>query len=436
MNYLNTRKRLSDKSACIGIIGLGYVGLPLLLRFSDVGFKVMGFDVDQNKIASFKKSESYIAHIPEDRIISAVSRGATATSDFSKISQVDAIIICVPTPLDKFLTPDLSHIRSTVKAILPFIKKGQIISLESTTYPGTTEEELATPIQALGMIIGEDIFVAFSPEREDPGNPNYSTQTIPKICSGVTKNCLEVAASLYESVIDKVIRVSSPKIAEMSKLLENIHRAVNIGLVNELKLVADKMGIDIYEVIGAASTKPFGFVAYHPGPGLGGHCIPIDPYYLTWKAKEYGIHTRFIELAGEINSAMPNFVIDKIQFALNLHKKSLNDSSILLLGLAYKKNIDDMRESPCIDIAKNLELAGANVTLYDPHIKQNKILLQNKEFNILKNNLTKELITKFDCVALITDHDDFDYKLIQDYSRLLIDTRGKFITNKTNCFRA
>ncbi|MCW8831239.1 MAG: nucleotide sugar dehydrogenase, partial [Gammaproteobacteria bacterium] len=339
-------EKLNNRTALIGIVGLGYVGIPLSISYANSGYKVIGFDIDQSKIDYISAGETYIKHIPDSEIQCLVDNGFEATIDFSRASEVDALILCVPTPLDQHREPDLSFVLDTTDSLLPYIRKGQVMSLESTTYPGTTDEELKPRIESTGLKVGKDVFLVYSPEREDPGNENFTTQTIPKVCGGDNEACQEVGMALYGQVINKVVSVSSTRAAEMTKLLENIHRAVNIGLVNEMKIVADKMGIDIYEVIDAAATKPFGFVPYYPGPGLGGHCIPIDPFYLTWKAREYGINTRFIELAGEVNSNMPEWVVSKVVQGLNAHKKSINGSRILMLGIAYKKNVDDMRESP------------------------------------------------------------------------------------------
>ena len=340
-----TIQKFADKTAKIGIVGLGYVGLPLMLRYVDIGYQVLGFDIDKTKVDKLNKGETYIEHIPAEKIAAASNSLFEATTDFSRIGEVEAVILCVPTPLNKYREPDMSFVIDTTDAVKPYLRAGQVLSLESTTYPGTTEEELLPRVEEGGLKVGKDVFLVYSPEREDPGNPNFETRTIPKVIGGHTPACLEVGIALYQPAIDKVVPVSSTKAAELTKLLENIHRAVNIGLVNEMKIVADKMDVDIHEVIAAAATKPFGFVAYYPGPGLGGHCIPIDPFYLTWKAREYGVNTRFIELAGEVNSHMPDYVISKVGLALNEHNRSIKDSKILVLGIAYKKNVDDTREA-------------------------------------------------------------------------------------------
>ena len=331
--------KFENHRAVIGILGLGYVGLPLAVRYVEAGFKVLGFDIDHEKVEALNDGTSYIEHIASEKIKKVVVHGFEATSDFSRASEVDAIILCVPTPLNKYREPDMSFVTDTTDMVVPFLRKGQIVSLESTTYPGTTEEEILPRIESTGLLVGEDIFLSYSPEREDPGNPDFETRTIPKVIGGHSHACLEVGIALYSQAIDEVIPVSYTKAAEMTKLLENIHRAVNIGLVNEMKIVADRMGIDIYEVIHAAATKPFGFTPYYPGPGLGGHCIPIDPFYLTWKAREYDITTRFIELAGEVNTNMPRWVISKVMDALNDRGRSLKRAKVLVLGIAYKKNV-------------------------------------------------------------------------------------------------
>ncbi|HXE98224.1 MAG TPA: nucleotide sugar dehydrogenase [Dongiaceae bacterium] len=422
----NLLDKISNKSAVIGIIGMGYVGLPLTLRFIEAGYKVIGFDVDQKKIQKLLAGQSYIKHIPSVAIASAVAAGLfDGTTDFSRAGEADALIICVPTPLNKYREPDLSFVINSTDTIARYLRPGQIISLESTTYPGTTDEELLPRVESCGLKVGKDIFLAFSPEREDPGNENFSTRTIPKVCGGVTAACLDVGMALYGAVIDRVVAVSSTRAAEMTKLLENIHRAVNIGLVNELKTVCDAMNIDIREVIDAAATKPFGFTPYYPGPGLGGHCIPIDPFYLTWKAREYGLHTRFIELAGEINTAMPDWVITKLMDALNERCLALKGSKILVLGIAYKKNVDDMRESPSVELMEKLHNKGARVQYSDPHVPAFPPMREH-HFDLSSVTLNAETLAEYDCVLIATNHDAFDYNLIRTHSRLIVDTRGVY----------
>ena len=422
----NLLEKISDKTATIGIIGMGYVGLPLMLRFAEAGYKVLGLDVDQNKIQKLLAGQSYIKHIPSLAIASAVEAGLfDGTTDFSRAGEADALIICVPTPLNKYREPDLSFVLNSTNSIVPYLRPGQIISLESTTYPGTTDEELLPRVESRGLKVGKDIFLAFSPEREDPGNEKFSTRTIPKVCGGVTPSCLEVGLALYGAVIDRVVSVSSTRAAEMTKLLENIHRAVNIGLVNELKIVCDAMKIDIREVIDAAATKPFGFTPYYPGPGLGGHCIPIDPFYLTWKAREYGLHTRFIELAGEINTAMPDWVVAKLMDALNEQGQALKGAKILVLGIAYKKNVDDMRESPSVELMEKLQKKGAQVQYSDPHVPVFPPMREHR-FDLSSVTLNTETLAEYDCVLIATNHDAFDYDLIRTNSRLIIDTRGAY----------
>ena len=428
-------QNLQDKSAVIGIVGLGYVGLPLMLRYMEVGYKVIGFDIDQSKVDTLCQGKSYIEHIPAASISEAVSRGFEATTDFKRISEADALILCVPTPLNKYREPDLSFVLDTTDCLVPYLRAGQVVSLESTTYPGTTDEELLPRVESSGLKVGKDIFLVFSPEREDPGNPNFSTRTIPKVCGGHTADCLEVGLSLYGQVIDRVVPVSSTRAAELTKLLENIYRAVNIGLVNEMKIVADKMGIDIHEVIRAAATKPFGFVPYYPGPGLGGHCIPIDPFYLTWKAREYGVHTRFIELAGEVNSSMPDYVVSKIVAALNSAKKAINGSRILVLGISYKKNVDDMRESPSVMLMEKLQALGATVAYSDPHVPVFPKMREHR-FDLSSIELTRESLSSYDCVLLATDHDKFDYDLIKANAKLIVDSRGRYLAPANHIVKA
>ena len=427
-------KRYQDKEAIIGIVGLGYVGLPLLLRYTQVGFKVIGFDIDSFKVDSLNTGKSYIEHIAADKIQAAQSL-FEATTDFSRIGECDAIILCVPTPLNQYREPDISYVIDTTDAVKPYLRAGQLLSLESTTYPGTTEEELLPRVEESGLKVGENFFLVYSPEREDPGNPNFETRTIPKVVGGHTDKCLQVGIALYGAAIDQVVPVSSTKAAEMTKLLENIHRAVNIGLANEMKIVADKMGVDIYEVIDAAKTKPFGFVAYYPGPGIGGHCIPIDPFYLTWKAREFGVNTRFIELAGEINSGMPDYVVNKTALALNDREKSLKGSRVLILGIAYKKNVDDMRESPSIFVMEKLRDLGAKVAYSDPHVPSFPKMREHN-FELDSVELTADNIASYDCVILTTEHDKFDYALLEQHAQLIVDTRGKFTTQSGKVIKA
>ncbi len=427
--------KIKSRSAVIGVLGLGYVGLPLLLRYADAGFPTIGFDIDRSKVDALTAGESYIEHIEPASIRAGLNRGMQATTDFSRAAEADALIICVPTPLDEHREPDLSYIVATIEAVKPYVRKGQLVSLESTTYPGTTEEEIAPRIEERGFVIGRDVFVVFSPEREDPGNPNFDTRSIPKVVGGMTPWCLEAGLALYGAGIDRVVPVSSTRVAELTKLLENIHRAVNIGLVNEMKIVADRMGIDIHEVIRAAATKPFGFVPYYPGPGLGGHCIPIDPFYLTWKAREYGVHTRFIELAGEVNSSMPQWVVGKVIDALNDRRKALKGSRVLMLGIAYKKNVDDMRESPSIELMQLLADKGAIVHYSDPHVPH--FHGDHKHRGELHSvELTPENIASYDCVLLATDHARFDYELIQRRAQLIVDTRGVYLEPTDNVVKA
>ena len=418
-------ERFNKKEALVGIVGLGYVGLPLMLRYNSIGYRVLGIDIDDAKVSRLNAGQSYIEHIPAAKIQAARQSGFEATTDFARVSECDALILCVPTPLNRYREPDMSFVISTSDALKPYLRAGQIVSLESTTYPGTTEEELLPRVQESGLVVGKDIFLVYSPEREDPGNPDFETRTIPKVIGGHTPACLEVGIALYEQAIDKVVPVSSTKAAEMTKLLENIHRAVNIGLVNEMKIVADRMGIDIFEVVDAAATKPFGFTAYYPGPGLGGHCIPIDPFYLTWKAREYGLHTRFIELSGEVNQAMPEYVLGKLVDGLNNASKSLKGSRVLVLGIAYKKNVDDMRESPSVAIMELIEAKGGIVAYSDPHVPVFPKMREH-HFELSSESLLADNIASFDAVVLATDHDKFDYDLIKLHAKLIIDSRGRY----------
>ncbi|MDN7126948.1 nucleotide sugar dehydrogenase [Pseudidiomarina sp. 1APR75-33.1] len=418
-------KRLKNRSAVIGVVGLGYVGQPLFLRYSDIGYKTMGFDIDQEKVDELNNGRSQIEHIPDERIADAINNNFEATTDFARAKECDALILCVPTPLNKHREPDMSFVISTTDMLKPYVTAGHVVSLESTTYPGTTEELLLPRLEENGLKVGESVYLVYSPEREDPGNPDFETRTIPKVVGGHTEACKQVGIALYEQAIDQVVPVSSTKAAELTKLLENIHRAVNIGLVNEMKVVADRMGIDIFEVIDAAKTKPFGFTAYYPGPGLGGHCIPIDPFYLTWKAREYGLHTRFIELSGEVNRAMPEYVVNKLMDGLNDNNKSLRGSKVLVLGIAYKKNVDDMRESPSVEIMELIEAKGAEVAYSDPHVPIFPKMREHS-FDLTSVGLTPESLASFDAVVLATDHDKFDFDAIYEHAKLIIDSRGKY----------
>lgn len=428
--------RLETKTARIGVVGLGYVGLPLVLRYTEVGYKVIGFDIDSDKVAKLNSGETYIKHISSERLSQAVSAGFEATADFSRAGEVDALILCVPTPLDGHRAPDLSYVIDTVDSLVPYLRANQVMSLESTTYPGTTDEELLPRIQSRGFAVGEDYFLVYSPEREDPGNAKFTTRTIPKVCGGYSPACLDVGMALYGQVIDRLVPVTSTRAAEMTKLLENIHRAVNIGLVNEMKIVADRMGIDIHEVIRAAATKPFGFVPYYPGPGLGGHCIPIDPFYLTWKAREYGVSTRFIELAGEVNSNMPDYVISKVTDALNRQRKSVSGSSVLVLGIAYKKNVDDMRESPSVILMEKLQELGATVAYNDPYVPVFPKLRDHAHFDLSSVDLGAERLKQYDCVLLATDHDEYDYAHLLANASLIVDTRGRYLEPASNVVKS
>lgn len=428
-------KKIENNSAVIGIIGLGYVGLPLALEYALKGFKTIGFDVDEKKIPILNSGKSYIKHIRKEKIQKVIkNRKFIATTDFSRLEETDAIIICVPTPLNEHREPDMTFIINSGKIIAEYLKKGQFVSLESSTYPGTTEEillpmfvnaPLTQKISSKKFVVGKDFYLAFSPEREDPNNPKYSTATIPKVVGGVTPNCLKIALALYNQVIVKTVPVSSPRAAEATKLLENIYRSINIALVNELKMVFDRMNIDIWEVVNAASTKPFGFQPFFPGPGLGGHCIPIDPFYLTWKAREYEISTKFIELAGEINTFMPYYVVEKASEVLNKFKKSINGSKILILGASYKKDVDDMRESPSLKLIEIFREKGAKVDYNDPFVPQLP-KTRKYHYDMQSVELTKNNLTKYDMILLSTDHSNYNYKFINSVSKLILDTRNAF----------
>jgi len=415
--------KIEKREAVVGIIGLGYVGLPLAIRFAQKGFSVIGFDVDVRKIDMLLRGESYIKHIRIEQINEMIKMGSLeVTVDFNRLREADCILICVPTPLTDKMEPDLSYLMETTKSIAENLRIGQIIILESTTYPGTTDEMLMPEFESDSMKVGQDYFLAFSPEREDPGNSKYDASNIPKVVGGVTFACLEVASALY-NCITQVVPVSSTRAAELTKILENTFRSVNIALVNELKVLANKMEIDIFEVINAAATKPFGYTPFYPGPGLGGHCIPIDPFYLSWKAREYDFATRFIQLAGEINVSMPYYVIERTIEALNQHEKSLKGSKLLVLGIAYKKDIDDERESPGYIIMKLLSEKGAIVSYNDPWIP---ILKKTRKYNFQKKStpITQEVLQGMDAVIIITDHSAYDYAEIVRHSNLIIDTRN------------
>ena len=425
-------ERLKNRTARIGVIGLGYVGLPLSLLLSDAGFQVTGFDIDQRKIDDLTGGRSYIFRIPAEEIQQARSQGFQATADFAGLSEQDAIVLCVPTPLTGHREPDLSYIENTARSVAPWLREGQLVVLESTTYPGTTDDVLI-PLLEHGHRYGlkthtnadaQDgafFYVAFSPEREDPGNTDVARRDIPKVVGGHDTVATELAATLYEGIFTRAVRVSTTRAAEMTKLLENIYRCVNIALVNELKVLALRMGIDIWEVIDAASTKPFGFHAFYPGPGLGGHCIPIDPFYLSWKAKEYDFNTRFIELAGEVNEAMPEFVVQQVARALNTQKKPLNGSRILMLGMSYKKNIDDLRESPSLTIIELLRQQGAEVLYNDPY---HPTVGRGRHYNLNMSSTPLENLRQYDCVLIVTDHSDYDYESIVRNSTLVVDSRN------------
>jgi UDP-N-acetyl-D-glucosamine dehydrogenase len=418
-------EKIKDKRASVGVIGLGYVGLPLVLEFGKAGFSVVGLDIDQTKVDRLSKGESYIKHIPSESIEELLAREKQEfTTNFSKISEVDFVLICVPTPLDKNRTPDMTYITATARQISPHIVKGQMVILESTTYPGTTWGVLSTELESESSLkAGEDFFLAYSPEREDPNNPNYSTATIPKVVGADSKEELEVANTLYQAIVSKTVPVSNTKTAEATKLMENIFRSVNIALVNEMKIILDKMGIDVWEVIEAASTKPFGYMPFYPGPGLGGHCIPIDPFYLTWKAREFEVPTRFIELAGEVNVSMPHYVVEKILTALNSLGKSAKGSHILVLGVAYKKDVDDDRESTSYKIMEMLVNLGANVEFNDPYIP---VVGPKRDYPhfVGKIGVSLDQIESFDMTVILTDHSQYNYEDIIKRSKIVVDTRN------------
>jgi UDP-N-acetyl-D-glucosamine dehydrogenase len=425
------KNKIQQRQARVGIIGMGYVGLPLALLYSEQKFQVTGFDIDQRKVETLAKGGSYIYRITTEEIQAAKAQGFTATSDYAQITKMDAIIICVPTPLNEYHEPDLSFITDTTHSIAPHLRAGQLVVLESTTYPGTTEEVMVPILEkenkaglkaARGTEVGaNEFFVAFSPEREDPGNTSVARRDIPKVIGGLNPRASELAGALYGAIFNRTVPVSSPAVAEMTKLLENIYRCVNIALVNELKLLCLRMGIDIWEVIGAASTKPFGFHPFYPGPGLGGHCIPVDPFYLSWKAKEWDFRTRFIELAGEINTNMPYHVLSSVGGALNRHKKAINGARVMVLGVAYKKDIDDLRESPALTIIELLQKDGAVVSYHDPYFP---FIGKGRKYDLQMKRAELKDLGQYDCVLIVTDHSDYDYKQIVQEAQLVVDTRN------------
>lgn len=429
--FSELKSKIQEKRARVGVIGLGYVGLPLALLYTEEKFPVVGFDIDERKVSTLQKGGSYIFRIPATEIQTAMSHGFSATSDYARLQEMDAIIICVPTPLDEYHEPDLSYITDTARAIAPHLRAGHLVILESTTYPGTTEEVLIPILEkenkrALkasrdGASEEQHFFVAFSPEREDPGNQTVARRDIPKVVGGLDAKASELTGALYGSIFNRVVPVSSPAAAEMTKLLENIYRCVNIALVNELKLLSLRMGINIWEVIEAASTKPFGFQPFYPGPGLGGHCIPVDPFYLSWKAREWDFRTRFIELAGEINTQMPYHVLESVSKALNQRRKAVNGAKILVLGVAYKKDIDDLRESPSLTIIELLQKEGAQVSFNDPYFP---IVGKGRKYDLQMKCTPLENLGQYDCVLIVTDHSDYDYDRIVREAQLVVDTRN------------
>jgi UDP-N-acetyl-D-glucosamine dehydrogenase len=428
--------RIERREARVGVVGLGYVGLPLAVELARSGFHVVGIDLDSRKVASLLAGRSYIADVPSSELSALIASGRLgATTDFAAVRDLDSISICVPTPLRKTKDPDLSYIISATQQIAAYLRSGTLVILESTTYPGTTEELVQPLLEAGGLKAGTDFFLAFSPERVDPGNPTFNTRNVPKVVGGVTPDCGRLATALYGVAVDRTVPVSSTRVAEMVKLLENTFRAVNIGLVNELALMCDRLQIDVWEVVDAAATKPFGFMPFYPGPGLGGHCIPIDPFYLSWKAKQNGFDPRFIELAGHVNAAMPHFVVDKIAEALNSRRKPINGSSILIAGVAYKRDIDDTRESPALDVMGLLHARGARLAYSDPHVP----LLSGPQWpgniDLQSVALTPEVVSRQDCVAILTDHRAFDYTMLAAAATLIVDTRNAIRTPLPHLFR-
>jgi len=432
------KQRILEHEAQIGIIGLGYVGLPLALAFAEQGFAVAGFDVDATKVAAVNEGRCYIKHLDGDRLQEAVAQGRfSATADFARLSEPDVLLICVPTPLTPQREPDMSYVVGTAEQIAAALRPGQLVVLESTTYPGTTDELVREILERSGLVCGADFFLAFSPEREDPGNPSYGTTTIPKVVGGVDPVAGDLAEALYAQAITHTVRVSSARAAEATKLTENIFRAVNIALVNELKVVYDRMGIDVWEVLDAAETKPFGFMRFNPGPGWGGHCIPLDPFYLSWKAREHGVTPKFIELAGEVNVDMPRWVVGKLQHALNERSKAVKGARVLVLGLAYKKDIDDPRESPAFELIEQLLELGAEVCYHDPHIPQAPRMRSWPELPAMESQeLTSELLESCDAVLIATDHSAVDYELVVRHAAVVVDPRGVYREARGNVVKA
>ena len=430
-------ERITKRTARTGVVGLGYVGLPLLVELGRSGYEAVGFDLDETKIGHITAGRSYIPDVPNEDVSTLRTAGKLqATTDMAQLATLDTINICVPTPLRKTKDPDMSYVISAVERIAEFLRPGMLVILESTTYPGTTEELVRPILEKGGLLAGRDFFLAFSPERVDPGNPKFNTRNVPKVVGGVSPACASLAAALYGAAIERVIPVSSPRVAEMVKLLENTFRAVNIGLVNEIALMCDTLGIDVWEVVDAAATKPFGFMPFYPGPGLGGHCIPIDPFYLSWKARQSGFEARFIELAGQINGSMPHAVVDKITDALNTRQKSVNGSKILVAGIAYKRDIDDMRESPALDVMSVLEQKGASVSYADPFVPE----LDARHWaggRTLQSvgALDAATLAQYDCVAIITDHKGFDYAAMVEHASLIVDTRNAIKTRAPHVHR-
>ena len=417
-------RKIEDRKALVGVVGLGYVGLPLVREFTRGNAPVLGFDIDPVKVKALMAGKSYIEHIPAETVQQMIRSGRfKATTNFQRLGRADCILICVPTPLTSVREPDMSYVRATAEAVAKTLRKDQLIVLESTTYPGTTREVVLPILETSGLKAGKDFFLAFSPEREDPGRKDYTTKTIPKVVGGYDKTSLAVAVACYEQAIDHVVPVSSCEAAEAAKILENTYRCVNIALVNELKMLFDRMSIDVWEVIRAASTKPFGFTPFFPGPGLGGHCIPIDPFYLSWKARQYDMSTRFIELAGEVNVGMPKYVIDKLMYALNWRGKALKGSKILILGLAYKKDIDDVRESPSLELIELLRYRGAKVDYNDPHVPRTHKMREHN-LKMASKKVTAAMLGRYDAVLISTDHSSYDYQFIVDNAQLVVDTRN------------